>query len=78
MEVDERSDQKSDIYRHWMAAHACLKNEFTEDEKYHNLMTWFICCLKCFKTRYSLPALLTKKELFPHIIDMLAVEMGVR
>ena len=20
-----------------MAAHACLKNEFTEDEKYHNL-----------------------------------------
>ena len=23
-----------------MAAHACLKNEFIEDEKYHNLMTW--------------------------------------
>ena len=23
-----------------MAAHACLKNEFTEDEKYQNLMTW--------------------------------------
>ena len=23
-----------------MAAHACLKNEFTKDEKYHNLMTW--------------------------------------
>ena len=23
-----------------MAAHAHLKNEFTEDEKYHNLMTW--------------------------------------
>ena len=23
-----------------MAAHARLKNEFTEDEKYHNLMTW--------------------------------------
>ena len=24
---------------HWMAAHAGLKNEFTEDEKYHNLMS---------------------------------------
>ena len=24
----------------WVAAHASLKNEFTEDEKYHNLMTW--------------------------------------
>ena len=24
----------------WMAAHARLKNEFTEDEKYHNLMRW--------------------------------------
>ena len=23
-----------------MAAHARLKNEFTEDEKYHNLMRW--------------------------------------
>ena len=23
-----------------MAAHARLKNEFTEDEKYYNLMTW--------------------------------------
>ena len=40
MGVDEGSDQNSDIYRHWMAAHAHLKNEFMEDEKYHNLMTW--------------------------------------
>ena len=23
-----------------MAAHACLKNELMEDEKYQNLMTW--------------------------------------
>ena len=23
-----------------MAAHARLKNEFTEDEKYHNIMSW--------------------------------------
>ena len=27
-----------------MAAHAGLKNEFMEDEKYHNLMTWLISC----------------------------------
>ena len=39
---DEGSDQKSDILPHWMAAHARLKNEFTEDEKYHNLMRWLI------------------------------------
>ena len=25
-----------------MAVHARLKNEFTEDKKYHNLMTWLI------------------------------------
>ena len=30
-----------------MAAHARLKNEFTEDQKYHNLMRWlFLCFLK--------------------------------
>ena len=38
MEVDKWSDQKSDIQPHGMAAHTCLKNEFTEDEKCHNLM----------------------------------------
>ena len=27
---------------HWMAAHARLKNEFTEDKKYHNLVSWLI------------------------------------
>ena len=37
------SDQKSDIKPHWMAAHGHLKNEFSEDEKYHNLMRWLIC-----------------------------------
>ena len=40
MEVDEGSDKKSDIYSHWMAAHARLKNEFMEDEKCQNLMSW--------------------------------------
>ena len=24
----------------WIAAHACLKNEFSEDKKCHNLMIW--------------------------------------
>ena len=28
--------------------HARLKNEFTEDEKYHNLMTWLVCRLLFF------------------------------
>ena len=42
MEVDEGSDQNSDIMPHWMAAYARLKNEFTDDEKYHNLMAWLI------------------------------------
>ena len=40
MEVDEESDKKSDIKLHWMAAHARLKNAFTEDGQYHNLMRW--------------------------------------
>ena len=39
---DEGSDQISDIYSHWMVAHVCLKDEFTEDEKYHNLRRWLI------------------------------------
>ena len=34
MEVDEGSDQILDIYLHWMAVHAHLKNEFTEDKKW--------------------------------------------
>ena len=33
------------IRPHWMAAHVPLKNEFTEDEKYHNLMSWSIYIL---------------------------------
>ena len=50
MEVDEESDQKSDIYPHWMAAHARLKNEFTEDENYHNLKGWLILYLNTYTT----------------------------
>ena len=33
MDVDKGSNQISDIQAHWMAAHAHLNNEFTEDEK---------------------------------------------
>ena len=43
IEVDEASDQKSDIWSRWMAAHARLKNEFTEGEKCHNLVSWLSC-----------------------------------
>ena len=39
MEIDDGSNQKSDIKPHWMAAHEHLKNAFTEDEKCHNLMS---------------------------------------
>ena len=43
MEVDEESNKN---IRHIAPlddpAHACLKNEFTEDEKCHNFMRWLI------------------------------------
>ena len=45
MEADEGSDQKSNILLHWMAAHACLKDEFKEDEKYHNFKRWLFFAL---------------------------------
>ena len=35
MEVDTGSNQKSDIQPHSITAHACLKCEFTEYEKYN-------------------------------------------
>ena len=35
-----RQRVRSKIRPHWMAALARLKNEFMEDEKYHNLMRW--------------------------------------
>ena len=42
MEVAEGFDQISEIEPYWMAAHARLKNEFAEKEKYHNRMTLLI------------------------------------
>ena len=40
---------------HWMAANVCLKNEFTEDEKCHNLMSWLHCAISAVnKTLISL------------------------
>ena len=59
MEVDEGPDQKSDMY--WMAAHARLKNEFMEDKKYHNLMSWRICSSG---TGFKHPAFNVKIKLF--------------
>ena len=40
MEEDEGSYKNQTSNPHWMAAHVRLKNEFTEDEKCHNLMSW--------------------------------------
>ena len=37
MEVDEGSDQKSDMWSHLMATHARLKIENTEGDKCYNL-----------------------------------------
>ena len=54
--VEERSDRKSDILCHWIAAHARLKNEFTEDEKYYNLMTWLNYSLCVHKDIPQCPA----------------------
>ena len=53
MEVNKESDQKSDIQPHWMAAHARLKNEFSEDEKYHDLIGWLKCHLRKGKSECS-------------------------
>ena len=44
MEVDECRPKIIHL-AHWMAALACLKNEFREDEKYNNLMSWLILCV---------------------------------
>ena len=41
MEVDRGCNQKIRHLAAWMAAHVRLKNELTENKKYHNLMSWF-------------------------------------
>ena len=38
MKYGSRQRPKIRYLAHWMAAHARLKNEFTEDEKCHNLI----------------------------------------
>ena len=43
-----------------MAAHARLKNEFTEDEKSHNLMIWLICVLHTFLQILAVLAAITE------------------
>ena len=45
-----------------MAAHASLKNEFTEDEKYHNPMRWLKCLKKSKKEVLRKQRELTKFE----------------
>ena len=36
-----------------MAAHAPLKNELTEDDKYHHLMSWLISCIADKQRNYK-------------------------
>ena len=50
-----------------MAAHARLKNEFTEDEKCHNLMSWFKCLssllvMLCHMTLFAIKQLVVYSE----------------
>ena len=60
-----------------MAAHARLKNEFTGDEKNHNLMAWLICAQQILKSacgsaqfhQSSLGALWVAKEPKRHHVD---------
>ena len=64
MEVDEGSDQKSDIWPHWMVGHAYLKNEFTEDKKFQNLTSWLIY--------WNWQALAFKKKtIYLHLLTMM-------
>ena len=57
MEKDEGSDKKIRHLVLWMAAHARLKNEFSGDEKYHNLMTWLKCQTDQFLEEISIGTL---------------------
>ena len=45
-----------------MAVHACLKNEFTEAEKCHNLMSWLICHIQRYKWHFNIVNLPGKLE----------------
>ena len=63
MEVDEGSDIKSDMWPHWMTAHAHLKNEFTEDEKCHNPIC-SLCSLQ-YNILISLECIFIIKLLYP-------------
>ena len=53
-----------------MAAHAHLKNEFTEDEKCHNLMTW----LKAYQVMRSHYLIIT---LSPRKVDHQTTCLGI-
>ena len=51
-----------------MDAHACLNNEFTEDEKYHNLMMAYFF----FRSRSEHP----KLKLIPELLKYPCVSIG--
>ena len=57
---------------HWMALHAPLKNEVTEDEKCHNLMSWLIYFIL---SGFAIISLGKKRELVPVLAACLCVQV---
>ena len=55
-----------------MAAHARLKNEFTEDEKYHNLMSWLSMLVLFYPALLSL--YLGKRAMIALLVVFLCVQ----
>ena len=62
MEVGEGSNQKSDVQPQWIAPHACLKIEFTEGDKCHNLMSWLNSLVKWLCLLINQPCLPVMKR----------------
>ena len=61
---------KSEAF-HWMAAHARLKNEFTEGEKCHHLVSWLFCRWKpqTFVHRYCRWRLPSNQDLLAQVVE---------
>ena len=53
-----------------MGAHALLKNEFTEDEKYHNLMWWLIYYPTFYMKSSKVFLLYRVRSPFVHVIEL--------
>ena len=75
MEVDEGFHQKSDIQLHWMAGHACLKNE---GRKYHNLMRWLKYCSYTQKTSLCVFILISSLHITKTQVQIQNVQIQIK